>query len=75
MDTLLKILQIVPALIGVIKAVEEAFSDSGKGSEKLTMVREIMEASYEGVTEMWPTIEKVVASIVSFANTIGAFKK
>lgn len=75
MDTLLKILQIVPALIGVVKSIEEAFSESGKGTEKLTMVREIMEASYEEVNELWPTIEKVVASIVSFANTIGAFKK
>lgn len=75
MQYALAILSIVPALIKVIAAIEEAFPQSGAGKEKLSAVREIITASYEGITGLWPSLEKIVGVVVNMANAIGAFKK
>jgi hypothetical protein len=75
MQTLIAILSIVPSLIRVICAVEEAFPQKGAGKEKLSAVKAIMQASYDGIAGMLPAIEQIVAVIVGLANTVGAFKK
>lgn len=75
MKTLLFIVQLIPALIEIIKAVESLLPEGGKGSEKLDLVRSILVRTYEGVTEYMPTIENVIAVIVEFANKTGVFKK
>ena len=75
MQTLVAIMQIFPALLGVITAVEQAFPQSGVGPQKLGMVKQIMVEAYDGIQEIMPAIEKVVGVVVAFANTIGAFRK
>ena len=75
MQIALAILGIIPALIKIIVAVEEAFPQSGAGKEKLEAVRQTLMIAYGGISDLWPSIEKIVAVIVSLANAIGAFKK
>lgn len=75
MQRLLLVLNLVPALIGVIKAVEEMFPGPGAGKEKLVLIRGILSAAHEGITELWPTLEVVVSRLVEFANATGLFKK
>jgi len=75
MDTLLKVLQLVPALIQVIKAVEELLPEGGQGAAKLAMVRDIMAQAYDQLDELWPTLEGVIEKIVAFFNRVGIFKK
>ena len=75
MKNFLVILQIVPALIQIIKTVEEMFPLPGAGKEKLTLVREMLSSIYAGLDEIWPVIETIVGKVVEFANNIGAFKK
>lgn len=75
MQYALAILNIVPALIKVIVAIEAAFPQSGAGKEKLEAIRNILTASYDGISALWPSIEQIVAVVVSMANAIGAFKK
>ncbi len=75
MTTFITLLNIVPALIKIIVTVEEAFPQSGAGGEKLTLVKQILSTSYDSITELMPSIEKIVAAVVTFANAIGAFKK
>jgi hypothetical protein len=75
MQTLLAIMQIFPALLGVITAVEQAFPQAGVGSQKLDMVKQIMLEAYDGIQEIMPAIEKIVGVVVAFANAIGAFRK
>ena len=75
MSTLMTILNIVPALLRLIVAVEEVFPQSGAGGEKLAMVKNIIQASYDGISELMPIIETVVAAVVKTANAIGAFTK
>ena len=75
MNNFLKILQIIPALISIIRSIEEIIPDSGKGKEKLALVEKMMTAAYAEITDLWPTIEKIVAAIVETANLLGVFKK
>ena len=37
--------------------------------------RKIIESTYEGAAEIWPTLEKVISAIVSMFNAVGIFKK
>ncbi len=71
MQTVIAILQLIPALIAAIKAIEEAIPGQGKGEAKLAAVREIIEATYEGVSKMWPAIEKTIAILVAMLNKNG----
>jgi hypothetical protein len=75
MTTFITLLNIVPALIKIIVTVEEAFPQSGAGGEKLALVKQILSSTHDSVTELIPSIEKIVAAVVAFANAIGAFKK
>ncbi len=74
MKTLLIILQLVPVLISAIRSVEELIPEGGKGKEKLALIQNIMTTSYEGISEVWPIVAKVISSIVETANIVGSFK-
>ena len=75
MKNFLLIVQLIPAIIALVKEIEAAIPQSGQGAAKLTAFRQIIEATYEGITEMWPAIEKVIAAIVTLLNTTGVFSK
>lgn len=75
MKYVLLIIQMIPSIIDIIKKVEELYPESGAGAAKLQLVKEMLEAAYDNVTEAWPQIEKIVAVIVEFANRFGIFKK
>lgn len=74
METLKIVLNILPMLIQVIKAVEDAIPGQGKGEQKLALVRGVLEAVDSGVMGIWPVLEKVIASIVSVFNKTGTFE-
>lgn len=72
--------QLIPLLIQAIKAIEEAIPGKGRGEQKLAAVREILESAAEfaggnALKELWPIIQRVVASLVSLFNSTGVFKK
>jgi hypothetical protein len=75
MKTALFIIQLIPAIIEIIKKIEETFPQPKIGSEKLQLLREILEATYSGISSIWPTIALIVEKIVAFANAKGAFVK
>jgi hypothetical protein len=75
MQKLLIVISLIKPVIEAIKAVEEMFPQGGIGKEKLVLVRGILTAAYDGITEIWPTLEVVVARVVAFANEVGVFKK
>jgi hypothetical protein len=68
-------LQLIPALITALKAIEEAIPGEGKGEAKLTAVRGIIEASHEKALTYWPAIEKVIGVLVATFNKTGIFQK
>jgi hypothetical protein len=76
------IVSLLPLVIEVIRSVEEAIPGSGKGEQKLAMVRATLEAAYEMANDMdvtfihiWPHLQKIITSVVEAFNSAGVFKK
>lgn len=75
MKTLLVILQLLPALIDALRAIESIWPEAGKGAEKLAMLKELMEKIYPAINDVWPAIENTIAILVALFNKNGIFKK
>ena len=73
MQTLLLILSLVPSLINIIKAIEEAIPGKGQGEMKLAAVREIIEQVYSPT--ILPDVTKVVNILVNLFNKTKTFSK
>ena len=73
LSTATAILQLLPAIITAIKAIEEAIPGKGQGEAKLAAIREILESINGQVASMWPFIEKAIAVLVSLFNKTGTF--
>ena len=69
------ILNLLPALITAMKAIEEAIPGQGKGEDKLAAIRAILEATNAQIGALWPTIQTVIGVLVSLFNKTGAFTK
>lgn len=76
------VLALLPILIQVIKAVEEAIPGQGKGEQKLQMIRGAVEGVYATFSqasisfeELWPSIQSLAKTVVSVFNATGQFKK
>jgi hypothetical protein len=72
MNVLMTIINLIPALIAAIKAIEAAVPGSGKGEEKLAAVRGILEAVDASYASLWPKIQTVVSVLVALFNKTGA---
>ncbi len=75
MKKMLTILRMVPVVIEIVQTIEAALPESGRGKEKLALVRDILSEVYEGLGDIWPKLEKVVELFVRFANSVGLFHK
>ena len=73
LSTATTLLQLLPAIITAIKAIEEAIPGKGQGEAKLAAIREILESINGQVASMWPFIEKAIAVLVSLFNKTGTF--
>lgn len=69
------ILQLLPAIITAIKAIEEAIPGQGRGEDKLAAIRGILEGVNTNVDAYWPAIEKAIGVIVGLFNRTGVFAK
>lgn len=75
MNTVVIILQLLPALITAIKAIEDAIPGSGQGEAKLAAVRAILEAVDGSVARLWPQISAVIGVLVGLFNKTAVFKQ
>lgn len=69
------ILSLIPLIIELIKSIEAAFPESGKGQEKLKLVKNILIEANSEINNFWPTIEKIISHVVNFCNITGVFKR
>lgn len=75
------ITRLLPLLKEIIKSLEEMFPEKGQGEVKLAVLKEMVQASYEGSSfkipfeALWPKIEKLVAVIVKSYKLLGIFKE
>jgi hypothetical protein len=75
MQNVLVILQLIPAIITVIKALEESIPGQGQGEAKLAAVRQILESIDAVSKAVWPSLQKVIEILVATFNATGVFKK
>jgi hypothetical protein len=68
------VLELLPAIIAAIKAIEELLPESNKGAEKLALVREIITSTGDEANKNWPLIESTINRLVTFFNKLGIFK-
>ncbi len=68
-------------LIEAIKAAEAAIPGTGKGEQKLVLVRGMLQAAYEAATdventfeEVWPALNKTINTVVTSLKAAGLFK-
>ena len=69
------VLQLLPAIITAIKAIEEAIPGQGRGEDKLAAIRGILEGVNANVDTYWPALEKAIGVIVGLFNRTGVFSK
>ena len=70
---LMTIINIIPALIAAIKAIEAAVPGAGKGEEKLAAVRGILESVDASYAALWPKLQPIVGILVNLFNKTKAF--
>ena len=75
LSTATALLQLLPAIITAIRAIEEAIPGKGQGEMKLAAIREILESVSGQVSALWPFIEKAISVLVGLFNTVGVFQK
>jgi hypothetical protein len=76
------VLQILPMVIEIIKAIEQAIPDKGRGSEKQAMLNTMVEqavmadpcVSNDIIPELMPAVESVTKTIVKTFNDTGVFE-
>lgn len=66
---------LLPTLISLVQSVEQAIPEPGKGTEKLSLLKNILTSIDGTLTPAWPAIESVVGAIVAMFNNIGTFTK
>lgn len=69
------IIKLLPVIIDLIKIVEDIIPGRSKGEEKLTALRQILEAVYGPINDASGTIGKIVSIIVGIFNKQGTFKQ
>ena len=75
MEKILAVAKLLPVLIQIMKSIEEAIPGQSKGEAKLAAVREILESVDSTVSQLWPTVEKVIGVLVKVFNATGVFAK
>ena len=76
------VISLLPTLIQAIQAVEKAIPDSGKGGEKLELIKGVVQTAYDtssklsvSFEQLWPTVSGTIKAIVNAFNNTGTFKK
>lgn len=76
------ILELLPAIIKAVAAIEEALPGQGQGQHKLAVVKATLEQAYatgSGIAgafeSLWPAIAGTVGAVVNAMNAVGTFKK
>jgi len=74
MGTVIAILQLLPAIISAVQAVEAAIPIPQAGATKLNLVLDAILSVGNVAENLIPAIKRVIASIVSTFNAVGIFK-
>jgi hypothetical protein len=73
--TAIAILNLVPAIIAAMKALEEAVPGKDLGGEKSAAIKAILEATNSQIAVYWPMIQKGIDILAGLFNKTGTFQK
>lgn len=73
--TAIAILNLIPAIIAAMKALEEAVPGGGMGSDKSAVIKSILAATNGQIETYWPVIQKSLDILAGFFNRTGVFQK
>jgi hypothetical protein len=80
-ENLKLVLSIFPALINAIKTIESAIPVESKGGDKLSLLKDVLQTTFDNSTktvntfeQVWPMLQSVIMSIVNAFNATGVFK-
>lgn len=68
------IIQILPLIIELIKAIENAIPASGKGKEKLEFAKSVLDSAIPNIENIWASLEKIIGATVAVLNKTGWFR-
>lgn len=76
------VISLIPLVVQAIQVVEAAIPGKGKGEQKLSMVRSIIEEVYDEADDLiepfeaiWTRLSRLVSRFVVIFNGDGTFKK
>ncbi len=75
LSTATALLQLLPAIITAMKALEDAIPGKGQGEMKLAAIREILDSTSGQIQMFWPFIEKAISVLATVFNKTGTFTK
>ena len=74
-STTIAILNLIPAIIAAMKALEEAVPGKELGGEKSAAIKAILVATNGQIETYWPMIQKGIDILAAFFNKTGTFQK
>ena len=74
MDKLTRIATLLPILTTLITAVELAVPLPKSGAAKLALLKEILLAADNSLTELWPLLQRLITGIVTAYNADGGIR-
>ncbi len=75
MDKIRLMINLLPMLISLIKTIEAAMPEKGQGTVKLALIKEILIATDNTISAIWPLVELAINALVKGFNVSGTFKK
>jgi hypothetical protein len=74
-ETVKIIIQLIPLILQLVKAVEDSIPEGGKGKDKLAFIHTVLTDACPQIADIWLTVEKIITSTVALYNATGVFKK
>ena len=75
MNTVLQIAQLFLAAKEIVKVIEEAMPEGGRGREKLEAARQLLNLAGVITEAVAPLVDSVIGIVVGLYNAAGTFKK
>lgn len=76
------VLALLPLILEAVKVIEAALPESGRGAEKLALIRAALESAFASASDtagsfdqIWPALQSTVSAVVGLFNSVGLFRK
>lgn len=74
-NTIKTVIQFIPLILELIKALEVAIPEGGKGKEKLAFIKDTLLEIEPDMVKIWGHLEFIITRAVALFNATGLFRK